>query len=198
MKTDTPGPEIEKRTMDKVARRLVPFLILCYFIAFLDRVNISFAGGPMSKDLNLTHAAFGGAAGIFFIAYFILEVPSNLALYRFGARRWIARIMLTWGLISGAQAFVWNELSLNVVRLLLGAAEAGFFPGIIFFLTLWFPAYYRGRIVGLFMSAIPISTVIGAPVSGLILNLAGEQLARRSTSVLSPSPGISRRRSTNQ
>jgi MFS transporter, ACS family, tartrate transporter len=173
VKTDTPGPEIEKRTMDKVARRLVPFLILCYFIAYLDRVNISFAGGPMSKDLNLSYAAFGGAAGIFFIAYFIFEVPSNLALYRFGARLWIARIMLTWGLISGAQAFVWNELSLNAVRLLLGAAEAGFFPGIIFFLTLWFPAYYRGRIVGLFMSAIPISTVIGAPVSGLILNLEG-------------------------
>ena len=134
MITATSPPEIEKRTMDKVARRLVPFLMLCYFIAYLDRVNISFAGGPMSKDLNLTQAAFGGAAGIFFIAYFIFEVPSNLAVYSFGARLWIARIMLTWGLITGAQAFVWNELSLNAVRLLLGAAEAGFFPGIIFFL----------------------------------------------------------------
>jgi ACS family tartrate transporter-like MFS transporter len=173
MITAASPPEIEKRTMDKVARRLVPFLMLCYFIAYLDRVNISFAGGAMSKDLNLTQAAFGGAAGIFFIAYFIFEVPSNLALYRFGARLWIARIMVTWGLITGAQAFVWNELSLNAVRLLLGAAEAGFFPGIIFFLTLWFPAYYRARIVGLFMFAIPISTVIGAPISGLILNLEG-------------------------
>lgn len=166
-------PELEKRTMDKVTWRLVPFLMLCYFIAYLDRVNVSFAGGPMSKDLGLTAAAFGGAAGIFFIAYFFFEVPSNLALDRFGARLWIARIMLTWGLIAGAQAFVVGEFSLNIVRLLLGAAEAGFFPGVIFFLTLWFPSAYRARIVGWFMFAIPISTVIGAPISGLILNLEG-------------------------
>jgi ACS family tartrate transporter-like MFS transporter len=161
---------IEKRTMDKVAWRLVPFLMVCYFIAFLDRVNVGFAGGPMSKDLGFTSAVFGGAAGIFFIAYFFFEVPSNLALNRFGARKWIARIMFTWGIISGAQAFVTGELSFNVVRLLLGAAEAGFFPGIIFFLTLWFPSSYRARIVGLFMFAIPISTVVGAPVSGLVLD----------------------------
>ncbi len=164
---------IEKRTMDKVAWRLVPFLMLCYFIAYLDRVNVGFAGGPMSKDLGLSAAAFGGAAGIFFFAYFLFEVPSNLALNRFGARKWIARIMFTWGLISGAQAFVTGELSFNIVRLLLGVAEAGFFPGIIFFLTLWFPSLYRARIVGLFMFAIPISTVIGAPISGFILDLEG-------------------------
>ena len=167
--------ELEKQTMDKVTWRLVPFLMLCYFIAYLDRVNIGFAGAAMSKDLGLTAAAFGGAAGIFFIAYFFFEVPSNLALDRFGARVWIARIMLTWGLITGAQAFVLGEFSLNIVRLLLGVAEAGFFPGIIFFLTLWFPARYRARIVGLFMFAIPISTVIGAPISGFILNLEGFQ-----------------------
>jgi MFS transporter, ACS family, tartrate transporter len=161
---------IEKRTMDKVAWRLVPFLMLCYFIAYLDRVNVGFAGGPMSKDLGFTAAVFGGAAGIFFIAYFFFEVPSNLALNRFGARKWIARIMFTWGLISGAQAFVTGALSFNIVRLLLGVAEAGFFPGIIFFLTLWFPSAYRARIVGLFMFAIPISTVIGAPISGLVLD----------------------------
>lgn len=165
--------EIEKRTMSKVTWRLVPFLMLCYFIAYLDRVNIGFAGASMSKDLGLTAAAFGGAAGIFFIAYFFFEVPSNMALDRFGARIWIARIMFTWGLITGAQAFVQGELSLNLIRLLLGVAEAGFFPGIIFFLTLWFPAAYRARIVGLFMFAIPISTVIGAPISGLILNMDG-------------------------
>jgi ACS family tartrate transporter-like MFS transporter len=165
--------EIENRTMDKVTRRLVPFLMLCYFIAYLDRVNVGFAGATMSKDLALSASAFGGAAGIFFIAYFFFEVPSNLALDRFGARRWIARIMFTWGLISGAQAFVTGELSLNVVRLLLGIAEAGFFPGIIFYLTLWFPSAYRARIVGLFMFAIPISTVFGAPISGLVLNLEG-------------------------
>ena len=164
---------LEQRTMSKVAWRLVPFLMFCYFIAYLDRVNVGFAGATMTKDLGLTAAAFGGAAGIFFIAYFFFEVPSNLALDRFGARKWIARIMLTWGIISGAQAFVTGILSFNAVRLLLGVAEAGFFPGIIFFLTLWFPASYRARIVGLFMFAIPVSTVIGAPISGLILNLEG-------------------------
>ena len=164
---------IEKRTMDKVAWRLVPFLMFCYFIAFLDRVNVGFAGAGMRQDLHLSAAAFGGAAGIFFIAYFFFEVPSNMALNRFGARLWIARIMFTWGLISGAQAFVTGELSFNIVRLLLGVAEAGFFPGIIFFLTLWFPSAYRARIIGLFMFAIPISTVVGSPISGLVLNLEG-------------------------
>src|SRR6202041_1114226 len=149
-------PELETRTMSKVAWRLVPFLMLCYFIAYLDRVNIGFAGAAMSKDLGLTAAAFGGAAGIFFIAYFFFEVPSNLALDRFGARVWIARIMLTWGLVAGAQAFVVGEFSLNIVRLLLGVAEAGFFPGVIFFLTLWFPAAYRARIIGWFMFALSL------------------------------------------
>jgi len=168
-------PEIETRTMSKVAWRLVPFLMLCYFIAYLDRVNVGFAGASMSKDLGLSAGVFGGAAGIFFIAYFFFEVPSNMALDRFGARIWIARIMLTWGLVAGAQAFVTGEYSLKFMRLLLGVAEAGFFPGIIFFLTLWFPSAYRARIVGLFMFAIPISTVIGAPISGLILNLDGFQ-----------------------
>jgi len=165
--------EIETRTMGKVAWRLVPFLMLCYFIAYLDRVNIGFAGASMIRDLGLSAGVFGGAAGIFFIAYFFFEVPSNMALDRFGARIWIARIMLTWGLVAGAQAFVTGEFSLKIVRLLLGVAEAGFFPGIIFFLTLWFPSAYRARIIGLFMFAIPISTVIGAPISGLILNLDG-------------------------
>ncbi len=165
--------EIETRTMAKVSRRLVPFLMLCYFIAYLDRVNLSFAGGPMSRDLGFSNAVFGGAAGVFFLSYFIFEVPSNLALDKIGARIWIARIMFTWGLIAGAQAFVGGKTSLYAVRLLLGIAEAGFFPGIIFYLTLWFPASYRARIVGLFMFAIPISTVIGAPISGALLNLDG-------------------------
>src|SRR5580700_6835411 len=164
---------IEKQTIDKVARRLVPFLIVCYFVAYLDRVNVSFANASMSKDLGLSAAAFGGAAGIFFIAYFFFEVPSNLALNRFGARVWIARIMFTWGIISGAHAFVVGEASLNIVRLLLGAAEAGFFPGVIFFLTLWFPSAYRARIFGLFLIGNPVSTVIGSPISGLILDLDG-------------------------
>ena len=165
--------ELETRTMSKVTWRLVPFLMVCYFIAYLDRVNIGFAGASMRQDLALSAGAFGGAAGIFFIAYFFCEVPSNLALDKFGARLWIARIMFTWGLVAGAQAFVGGEFSLKSIRFLLGVAEAGFFPGIIFFLTLWFPASYRARIVGLFMFAIPVSTVIGAPISGLILNMDG-------------------------
>jgi D-galactonate transporter len=168
-----PSSDLETATMRKVTWRLVPFLMLCYFIAYLDRVNVGFAGASMRDDLNLSATAFGGAAGIFFIAYFFFEVPSNLALHRFGARRWIARIMFTWGIISGAQAFVTGELSFNIVRLLLGIAEAGFFPGIIFYLTLWFPTAYRARVVGWFMFAIPISTVIGAPISGLVLDLEG-------------------------
>jgi ACS family tartrate transporter-like MFS transporter len=167
----TPG--LERRTMDKVAWRLVPILTICFFIAMLDRVNVGFANATMSKDLGLSAAAFGGAAGIFFIGYFFFEVPSNLALNKFGARVWIARIMVTWGIISGAQAFVVGETSLNIVRLLLGVAEAGFVPGIIFFLTLWFPSAYLGRTLGLFLIALPVSTVIGSPLSGFILDMEG-------------------------
>jgi D-galactonate transporter len=165
--------EIETRTIGKVTRRLVPFLILCYFVAYLDRVNVGFAGLTMRTDLALSASAYGLASGIFFIAYFVFEVPSNLLLHRFGARKWIARIMFTWGIISGANAFVTGEFSFDAVRVLLGIAEAGFFPGIIFFLTLWFPAIYRARIVGWFMAAIPASSVIGAPVSSLLLYLDG-------------------------
>ena len=151
----------------------MPFLIVCYFVAYLDRVNVSFAALTMNKDLGLSASAFGFGAGIFFLAYFLFEVPSNLFLERVGARKWIARIMFTWGVLSGAMAFVGGETSFYVVRVLLGIAEAGFFPGIIFYLTLWFPAVYRARIVGYFMAAIPLSTVIGAPVSGLLLGLDG-------------------------
>ena len=170
--------EVEIRTLAKVSKRLVPFLIVCYFVAYLDRVNVSFAALTMNQDLGLSQTAFGFGAGIFFIAYFIFEVPSNLLLERFGARKWIARIMLSWGILSGLMAFIpdiaratgWgNENSFYLIRVLLGAAEAGFFPGIIFYLTLWFPAEYRARIVGYFMAAIPLSTVIGGPVSGVLL-----------------------------
>ena len=164
---------LEQRTIAKVSARLVPFLILCYFVAYLDRVNVGFAALTMNKDVGLSASAFGFGAGIFFLAYFLFEVPSNLFLERVGARKWIARIMFTWGLISGATAFIGGETSFFVVRVLLGIAEAGFFPGIIFFLTLWFPAVYRARIIGYFMAAIPLSTVIGAPISGLLLGLDG-------------------------
>jgi D-galactonate transporter len=164
---------LEARTIAKVSARLVPFLILCFFVAYLDRVNVSFAALTMNKDLGLSASAFGFGAGIFFVAYFLFEVPSNLFLERVGARKWIARIMFTWGVVSGGMAFIRGETSFYVLRVLLGIAEAGFFPGIIFFLTLWFPALYRARIVGYFMAAIPLSTVIGAPVSGLLLGLDG-------------------------
>jgi len=164
---------IEQRVISKVSWRLLPLLMVSYFIAYLDRVNLGFAGASMSKDMGFTATIFGNAAGIFFIAYFLFEVPSNLALERFGARRWIARIMFSWGLISALQAWVGGVTSFNVVRFLLGIAEAGFFPGVIYYLTLWFPAAYRARIVGWFMFAIPISTVIGSPISGYILNMDG-------------------------
>src|SRR3954462_9707496 len=173
---------LEISTIAKVSKRLVPFLIVCYFVAYLDRVNVGFAALTMNQDLGLSQTAFGFGAGIFFIAYFIFEVPSNLLLERFGARKWIARIMLSWGILSGAMAFIptiartsglGSEHSFYLLRVLLGAAEAGFFPGIIFYLTLWFPAVYRARIVGYFMAAIPLSTVIGAPISGILLTMHG-------------------------
>jgi MFS transporter, ACS family, tartrate transporter len=165
--------QLEQRTIAKVSARLVPFLVVCYFVAYLDRVNVSFAALTMNKDIGLSATAYGFGAGIFFFSYFVFEVPSNLALERFGARRWIARIMFTWGLVSGAMVFVSGETSFYIVRVLLGAAEAGFFPGIIFYLTLWFPGVYRARIVGWFMVAIPLSTVFGSPVSSLLLQLDG-------------------------
>jgi D-galactonate transporter len=173
---------LEIRTVAKVTWRIVPFLIVCYFVAYLDRVNVGFAALSMNQDLGLSQTAFGLGAGIFFIAYFIFEVPSNLLLERFGARKWIARIMLSWGILSGTMAFIpaiahttglGNENTFYLLRVLLGSAEAGFFPGIIFYLTLWFPAQYRARIVGYFMAAIPLSTVIGAPISGALLYLHG-------------------------
>src|SRR6188474_301691 len=164
---------LEQRTIAKVRARLVPFLVIRYFVAYLDRVNVSFAALTMNHDLGLSASQYGFGAGIFFLAYFIFEVPSNLLLERFGARKWIARIMFTWGVISGAMAFVGGPTSFYVLRVLLGVAESGFFPGIIFYLTLWFPAVYRARIIGYFMAAIPLSTVIGAPISGLLLGLDG-------------------------
>ncbi|HXT28104.1 MAG TPA: MFS transporter [Vicinamibacterales bacterium] len=164
---------LEDRTIARASARLVPFLILCFFVAYLDRVNVGFAALTMNRDLGLSAAAYGFGAGVFFITYSLFEVPSNLLLERMGARRWIARIMLTWGILSGATAFIQGETSFYAVRMLLGIAEAGFFPGIIFYLTLWFPAVYRARIIGAFLAAVPLATVIGAPVSGLLLGFDG-------------------------
>lgn len=153
----------------KVAWRLIPILGLCYFAAFLDRVNIGFAALTMSNDLGLTPAAFGFGAGIFFLGYILCEVPSNIVMGRVGARLWIARIMITWGVLSAMTAFVVGERSFYVVRILLGIAEAGFFPGMVVYLTLWFPRADRARMFGLFNMAVPLSSVIGAPISVLIL-----------------------------
>ena len=174
--------DLEARTIARVTTRLVPFLILCYFIAYLDRVNVGFAALQMNADLGLTATQYATGAGIFFLSYFLFEVPSNLFLERFGARKWIARIMFSWGLLSGLMAFI-PQISaatgistttvFYTIRILLGIAEAGFFPGIIFYLTLWFPSLYRGRIIGYFMAAIPLSSVIGAPISGQLLNMGG-------------------------
>jgi MFS transporter, ACS family, tartrate transporter len=161
----------------KVAWRLVPFLGLGYFFAFLDRVNVGFAALTMNADIGLSAAAYGFGAGIFFIGYVLFEVPSNVILARVGARIWIARIMISWGLLSAAMALVEGPTSFYVLRFLLGVAEAGFFPGIIYFLSCWFPSAYRARILGAFMVAIPLSGVLGAPLSTQLLGLAGFGLA---------------------
>ncbi len=157
------------RTISKVTRRLIPFLIVCYFTAYLDRVNIGFAALSMNQDLGFSPVLFGWGAGIFFIGYCLFEVPSNYILARVGARRWIARIMVSWGIVSGLMALTWNGTSFLILRFLLGLAEAGFAPGIILYFTYWIPVEYRARTLGTFLVAIPLSTVVGAPVSGLVL-----------------------------
>jgi ACS family tartrate transporter-like MFS transporter len=162
---------LQTRTMRKVAVRLMPVLLGLYIIAYLDRVNVTFAQDQLEADLGFSGAVYGFGAGVFFIAYFFFEVPSNLALHRFGARRWIARIMVTWGIISACMMFVQGPLSFYAVRFLLGVAEAGFFPGMILYLSFWFPARERARAVGIFMSAIAISFAVGAPLSGGILSV---------------------------
>ena len=160
-----------RATLRKVAWRLVPFLGVLYFFAFLDRVNVGFAALTMNADLGLSAAAYGLGSGIFFIGYVLFEVPSNVLLERFGARVWIARIMISWGVLSASMAFVQGPASFYTVRFLLGVAEAGFFPGIIYYLTCWFPSRYRARIIALFMVALPLSSVIGAPISTSLLGI---------------------------
>ncbi|NIY64124.1 MFS transporter [Streptomyces malaysiensis] len=163
------APSALQSATRKAAVRLIPLVMLMYLISYLDRVNIGFAASTMSADLGLSNAAYGLGAGLFFIGYVVFEVPSNVILHRVGARIWLARIMVTWGLISGAMGFVDSELGFYVVRILLGIAEAGFVPGVIYFLSLWFPAQVRARMVALFLIAIPVAVVLGAPVSTLLL-----------------------------
>lgn len=159
----------EERTYRKVTWRLVPFLCLCFVIAFLDRVNVAFAKLQMVSQLGWSEQAYGFGAGIFFLAYFLFEVPSNLVMHRVGARRWIARIMITWALLTGVMAFAHSTTAFYVVRFLIGAAEAGFFPAIILYLTYWYPANRRSRVIAIFMTAIPIAGVSGGVLSGWIL-----------------------------
>ena len=153
---------LEAETISRVKRRMIPLLFLCYYAAYLDRVNVGFAALQMNKALGLTAAAFGLGGGIFFFGYFLAEIPSNLILERVGARIWITRILLTWGVISGLTAIVWNEWSFYGIRFLLGIAEAGYYPGIILFLTWWFPSAYRSRMIAMFMTAIPVAVITGS------------------------------------
>ncbi|MBV8272358.1 MAG: MFS transporter [Cupriavidus sp.] len=161
---------VEEATYARVTWRLIPFLFLCYVFAYLDRVNVGFAKLQMLSDLKFSETIYGLGAGIFFIGYFLMEVPSNLMLHRFGARKWIARIMISWGVISATMIFVKSPTAFYILRFLLGVAEAGFFPGIILYLTYWYPASRRSKITALFMTGIPIAGVVGGPLSGWILN----------------------------
>jgi ACS family tartrate transporter-like MFS transporter len=164
---------VQDSALRKAAWRLVPLLTLAYLFSYLDRNSIGFAALTMNKDLGLTATQFGAAAGWFFLSYTLCEVPSNIALYRFGARVWIAIILVAWGLVSAAMALVKNAESLYAMRFLLGVAEAGFFPGVTFYLASWFPREYRTRILAWFLAAIPLSSLIGAPISGLLLGMDG-------------------------
>lgn len=172
-------PDIERRAYRKAGIRLIPFLFFCYILSYLDRVNIGFARLQMSADIGLGEAAYGAGAGMFFIGYMLFEVPSNMILARVGARVWIARIMITWGLVASLQAMVATPSQLYLVRFLLGVAEAGFFPGIILYLTLWFPSEYRARMIAWFMTAVAMAGVLGGPVSGYVLEALDGLLSLR-------------------
>ncbi len=165
-----PQQEIEERTYKKVTMRIVPFLFICYLAAYLDRVNVGFAKLQMLHELNFSETVYGFGAGIFFLGYVLFEVPSNVIMHKVGARLWIARIMITWGLISGAMAFVHSAWTFYLLRFLLGVAEAGFIPGILLYLTYWYPAKRRGRVTAIFLTAIPMASIFGGPLSGWILN----------------------------
>src|SRR5262245_9096057 len=164
---------VEKSAMRKIYLRLLPFAILSYILAYIDRINVSFAGLTMRTDLNLSATDFGFALGTFFLGYFIFEVPSNVIMEKVGARIWIARIMITWGIFAGMMAFVYDTTSFSIVRFLLGVAEAGFFPGMLLYFTYWFPRRHHARIVSGFLVGLPIAVALGAPISTGLLGLDG-------------------------
>jgi MFS transporter, ACS family, tartrate transporter len=168
-----PTNELAVVTLRKVTWRLIPFLFVLYVIAWLDRVNVGFAGLQMNADLGFSSTVFGFGSGIFFLGYCLFEIPSNIILERVGARLWISRIMVTWGLISAALMFVRTPAAFYLLRFLLGVAEAGFFPGVIYYLSLWYPAAHRARAIAAFMSAVPVTGLIGGPLSGALLELDG-------------------------
>jgi len=166
-------PDVASVTLRKVTFRLIPFLFILYIVAWLDRVNVGFAGLQMNSDLGFSSAAFGFGSGVFFVGYCLFEVPSNLVLHRVGARRWISRIMISWGVISAAMMFVRTPTTFYLLRFLLGAAEAGFFPGVVYYLSHWYPEGRRARAIAAFMTAVPVSGVVGGPLSGALLTLNG-------------------------
>ena len=167
------NPDVATVTLRKVTLRLIPFLFLLYIVAWLDRVNVGFAALQMNSNLGFSSAAFGFGSGVFFLGYCLCEVPSNLILHRVGARRWIARIMMSWGAISIAMMFIRSTSAFYTLRFLLGAAEAGFFPGVVYYLSHWYPEAQRARAIAAFMTAVPVSGVIGGPLSGALLELNG-------------------------
>jgi MFS transporter, ACS family, tartrate transporter len=171
--TTVPKSDLEISTIRLVTWRIVPFLMFCYFIAFVDRVNVGFAALQMNQDVGLSASAYGLGGGLFYLTYVIFEIPSNIAMEKVGARIWIARILITWGLVSACMSLVVGPYSFYAIRLLLGAAEAGFFPGVILYLTYWFPREYRGGIIAIFMIAIPISSFLGSPISAALLQTDG-------------------------
>jgi ACS family tartrate transporter-like MFS transporter len=172
--TATPASSLlEERAIRRITWRLIPFLMLLYLVAFLDRINIGFAALTMNKDLGLTSQMFGLGAGIFFLGYFVFEVPSTIILHHVGARFWIGRVMITWGLVSVAMTFTRGPISFYILRFLLGLAEAGFFPGIILYLSYWFPASHRSAVTAMFMAAAPVAGFIGSPISGALMQLDG-------------------------
>ena len=171
---DQPDEQVGVPALKKASWRILPLLFLGYGIAYIDRVNISFASLQMNQDLHFSAAVYGLGGGLFFLSYALFEVPSNLLLMRFGARRWIARIMMTWGAIAVCMMFVRTPAQFYCMRFFLGLAEAGFFPGVLFFLTQWFPAEYRGRAVSRFYIALPLSAAIMGAISGSLLNLNGQ------------------------
>jgi len=173
LSVSSPNPDVATITLRKVTLRLIPFLFLLYIVAWLDRVNVGFAALQMNSNLGFSSAAFGFGSGVFFLGYCLCEVPSNLILHRVGARRWIARIMMSWGAISVAMMFVRSTSAFYTLRFLLGAAEAGFFPGVVYYLSHWYPEAQRARAIAAFMTAVPVSGVIGGPLSGALLNLNG-------------------------